>query len=156
MINRLPLLSVISAACLLSLSCGLSGNTPPALLSSYKVEWVDKQVPAEMQAGKDYIISATIKNLGDATWPWTLNGRGRVHISYHWAAQGGNVVVWDGTRSGLPHDIAPGETFTANDIHVTAPKEPGSYQLQLTLVHDPVAWFDQKGAAPLAVPVKVN
>ena len=145
-------LGLVATAC-----SGINSDQAPAPLSSYKVEWVNNQIPTEMEAGKDYKVTVTLKNTSEVTWPWTLNGRGRVHISYHWLpTDGDKPIVWDGVRSGLPHDIAPGETFTTNEVQVVAPQTPGFYRLQLTLVHENVGWFEQKGASTLIVPVKIN
>lgn len=135
-----------------------AGGALPA--SAYKVEWIDNQIPSEMQAGKDQTITVTFKNAGDAAWPSKATGPAyinQVSVCYHWFLAKGNApVVWDGIRSPLPHDIAAGETITLNNVHVIAPKDPGSYRLAVTLVHDGVGWFDVKGASPLIVPVSVR
>lgn len=132
----------------------------PLPASAYRIEWLSNQIPAEMAAGKDQTISVTFKNAGDAAWPSKATGPGylnQVSVSYHWLAEKGtDPVVWDGIRSPLPHDAAAGETIAMNNIHVTAPNNPGSYRLAVTLVHDGVGWFDLRGALPLMAPVSVR
>lgn len=122
----------------------------PVTESAYKVEWVDKQIPATMSAGKEQNVMVTLKNLSDESWPSKA-----IAISYHFYKEDKMVDKYDGARTSLPHDIAPGEQFTVNSVRVVAPKVPGAYQLQITLVHENVAWFEGKGAKTLLVPVKV-
>jgi hypothetical protein len=98
----------------------------------------------------------TLRNTGDQAWPASI-----VNLSYHWYrveadGQRRQVDAWDGLRTPLPHDIAPGQTLTADDVCVLAPSEPGSYVLQLTLVHENVTWFESKGAKTVEVPVTVQ
>lgn len=129
-------------------------------LSAYKVEWVSHQIPSEMQAGKDYGVAATLKNSGEQAWPSKGIGdqlANQVSVAYHWlSGQGDKVVVFDGERTPLPHDVAAGDTVTVNSIRVVAPNAPGSYRLQLTLVHEMVAWFEQQGANTVTVPITVK
>lgn len=136
-----------------------AGAPTPLAPSAYRVEWVSNQIPSEMPAGKEQKISVTIKNAGDGTWPSKGAGGGplnQVLIAYHWLpSQGDKPIVWDGVRTALPHDIAPGETFTAQ-VTVVPPKDPGYYRLQVTLVQEGVIWFEGKGASTLTVPVTVR
>jgi hypothetical protein len=124
--------------------------TPKALPESgYKLQWVNVQAPTEMLPGREYSVSATIKNAGDQTWPSKGTGGGPVNqvlVSYHWLpAQGEKAIVWEGVRTALPNDVSPGQTITMNNIRIVAPAEAGSYRLQLTLVHEGVTWFEVHG-----------
>jgi len=51
--------------------------------------------------------------------------------------------------------LAPGAS-TALAVQVTAPAQPGDYQLQLDLCQELVSWFEAKGAVQLLAPVKVE
>lgn len=132
----------------------ISASAPaliPMAASAYSVEWSDNQIPTEMPAGNEQKISATIKNTGDGTWR-----NNEVLISYHWLPlQGENAIIYDGERTGFPHNIAPGETV-AVQINILPPKDPGQYRLQLTLVQEGVTWFESKGATTLTAPVTVR
>ncbi len=66
------------------------------------------------------------------------------------------VDKYDGIRSKLPQDVAPNAEVTIDDVRILTPKSPGTYQLQLTLVNENVAWFEAKGAKTLTVPVMVR
>jgi hypothetical protein len=42
------------------------------------------------------------------------------------------------------------------DLPVTVPAEPGSYILELDMVHEGVTWFAQRGSSTLRIPVRVR
>jgi hypothetical protein len=177
--NRSILGLMLSLACLAGFSCGGSNSEPspapgpkpsspaqpaapaaaPVPLASYKVDWVSNQIPSELRASQDHSFTVTLKNAGPVPWPSKGTGGtaiNQVSIAYHWfSAQGGKPVIFEGHRTPLPHDIAPGETFTANNVVVTTPG-PGLYRLQLTLVHEGVTWFEEQGANTLTIPVSVR
>ena len=58
-------------------------------------------------------------------------------------------------RGDFLRPVAPGDS-AAITVAVTAPAEPGSYRLQLDLVQEMVAWFEDKGAPRLVIPVRVT
>lgn len=144
-----------------------SASPPPAArrtytpLSDYKVEWVNHMIPTEMRAGAPHVVTVTVRNAGTSTWP----SKGEpdnpkanlVTVSYHWLpAQGDRPVVFDGARTLFSRDIGAGEAVTLNNVQVIGPPTAGSYRLQLSLVHELVAWFENKGAQTLTVPVTVR
>jgi hypothetical protein len=131
----------------------------PLPISGYSVAWLDHKVPDTMESGKEYELIVTIRNTGNVNWPSKGTDGGvvnRVSISYHWlAANEEKIVGFEGHRTLLPHDIAPGESITMEKVVVTTP-DTGFYRLQLTLVHEGVTWFEQQGAKTLIVPITVN
>jgi hypothetical protein len=66
----------------------------------------------------------------------------------------GRVVVFGGLRTPLPHDVQPGETVTLN-AKIQAPDRAGKFTLRVTMVKESVAWFEDRGAQPLDIPVEV-
>lgn len=72
-----------------------------------------------------------------------------------WLSRRGQLVVMGGRRTVLPHDVQPGETVTLNAA-IQAPDQPGDYTLRVTMVKESVAWFENRGAQPLDLPVKVT
>ena len=104
------------------------------------------------RAAVTVIARVTLENAGTATWRTTELGG--VRASYHWLDRLDNPIVWDGTRTRLPHDVAPGETLEL-ELAVTAPRPPGSYRLAFDLVEEHRFWFAEVGAVPLAVDVEV-
>lgn len=106
---------------------------------SYRVEWVEAHVPETVAPNVRIAIPVTLRNDGDRVWPAS-----QVFVSYHWF-RGGRLVVWDGERTPLPRDLRVGGR-AAVSVRVATPAEPGSYVLQLTLVHEHVTWLEHRGA----------
>jgi cell division septation protein DedD len=77
-----------------------------------------------------------------------------VNLAYHWLDQKGRMVVFDGERTPLPHDLKPGESVTLKAL-IQPPEKAGSYTLEITLVQEGVAWFPEKGGGKLSIPVEV-
>lgn len=177
MINRVTLSLILGCFCLVGYACTTPETTkpsansnapatqrpaapaaPPAAISAFGVEWISNQIPSEMQANKQYTVTITLKNPTSATWPARGTAQpGSVDVAYHWLpAQGDKPVVFEGERTGLPHDIAPGESITLSNVLVVPPPNPGAYRLQMTLVQETISWFEGVGAKPLTVPVTVR
>jgi hypothetical protein len=114
--------------------------------------------PALWRAGAVSSVPVEVRNLGDAAWSAAgqaaSGGALRVAVSYHWLGLGGPPGVFEGRRTPLPHDLAPGDAV-ALAAAVEAPAAPGRYRLCLTLVQEGVAWFDQVGAGAAVAPVEV-
>ncbi|TMC78437.1 MAG: hypothetical protein E6J09_04745, partial [Chloroflexi bacterium] len=62
--------------------------------------------PAQVQAGSAFVVALTLENIG--TDPWTTTGPQPINASYHWIDGAGTTVVWDGARTPLGGDVAPG------------------------------------------------
>jgi hypothetical protein len=83
-----------------------------------------------------------VENAGSVAW---RSGREEgVQLSYHWLDELGNPIVWDGLRTPLPGEAAPGERVRA-ELRVRAPIPPGRYRLALDLVDEGRAWFAELG-----------
>ncbi|MFN2520942.1 MAG: SpoIID/LytB domain-containing protein [Candidatus Limnocylindria bacterium] len=93
--------------------------------------------PATLGAGTVTIVPVTLMNAG--TEAWEPGGATPVNLSYHWYDAAGNVIVWDGVRTGLASAVAPGASVTVN-ASVTAPA-PGGYLLRFAVVREGVAWL---------------
>ena len=102
-------------------------------------------------------IPVTVKNTSTETWPATPDptGAGWVRLAYHWLDNTGKVVVYDGLRTELPYDLAPGEAVTLN-AKIQAPAQEGDFMLRLSMVQEGVAWFEDRGAQPLDIPVTLT
>lgn len=109
--------------------------------------------PEAAPRGETFTVSLEVTNTSSFTWP--AAGPTPVRASYHWSDAGGRIVIWDGVRTSLPTDVAPGATVTL-EVAVLAPPLEGSHLLRLDLVQDGVAWFSDRGVAPAPVPVLLN
>ena len=116
---------------------------------AYRVEWEEAHIPEEVAAHVKIAIPVTLRNSGNRVWPAS-----QVFVSYHWVRDD-RPVVWDGERTALPRDLRAGAR-AALSVRAATPPEPGSYLLQLTLVHELVTWFENKGANMIIRPVVVR
>jgi hypothetical protein len=116
---------------------------------AYRVEWEEAHIPDDMAASAKIAVPMTLRNNGDRAWPAS-----QVFVSYHWFRDD-RLVVWDGKRTAFPRDLRPGSRAGLS-VRVATPNEPGSYVLMMTLVHEQVTWFEQKGAATVVRSVAVR
>ncbi|MBI2323912.1 MAG: N-acetylmuramoyl-L-alanine amidase [Chloroflexi bacterium] len=110
-------------------------------------------VSALAQSGGLAAVPFTITNKSNFTW--SPAGPNPVTLSYHWLNANGQVVVWDGKRTRLSADVAPGQSAPLM-AQVAFPATEGTYRLRWDLVHEGIAWFSSKGVAPLEQVVVVG
>ena len=95
----------------------------------------------EVRRGADGLMTLAVTNSGEETWG--AYGRQPVHISHHWLAGDGSIVMFDGLRTSLPYDLPPGQSLRL-DCFFRAPDIAGEAELVWTLVQEEVAWFDDR------------
>ena len=167
---RSPLAADVAPGATASVTASIVIPQPPATyllrlaLVKEGVAWLAPSAPYPVQAkaayvaafgaaaaplfltGGTYAISVPVTNSG--TVAWNATGANLVDLSYHWHDANGNTVVWDGTRTALAGDVAPGASTTVT-ARVTAPSAAGTYILSFDLVREGVSWFQFLGSAPL-------
>ena len=100
--------------------------------------------------GEHRATSVRVTNAGMKTWV-----RGEAfHLAYHWYDLG-QKSVWDGVRTDLPKNVAPGESVVLR-AKIEAPRREGRYLLVWDMVHEHTAWFSGQGVEPAAVPTTVS
>ncbi len=104
----------------------------------YRLEWLGGEPPAEWRAHRLLRVPARVRNTSPAPWP--ARGATRVALAYHWLDSAGQPVVYEGLRTALPHDVAPGETVEV-ELEIATPKKPGEYILELDALRERLAWF---------------
>ena len=119
---------------------------------AFNATWGGVQVPALLNS-TTYTVNVPISNSGVAAWNAT--GANPVDLSYHWTNAAGQIVVWEGVRTLLAADVAPGASTTVAAT-VTTPAATGSYTLTFDLVREGVAWFASLGALPLKITTSVS
>lgn len=111
--------------------------------------------PEGMRCGSQIRLAILLSNRGNRILASHLPSP--VHLSYHWKSltgQGGDLH--DGKRTGLPYPVLPGEELGL-EVQVGTPEKAGIYVLQLTLVQEDVAWFEQHCASlPLECRVSIE
>lgn len=131
--------------------------------SAFQLEWVKWEVPAVLAAGQRVPAAVTVRNTGTTTWPdpeaagADPPGACAVRLSHRWWNENKAAIVKDYYEHiDLTTPINSKEEVTIT-FQVTAPLEPGAYQLQSDLVQQFVAWFESTGATVLLlVPVRVQ
>jgi GT2 family glycosyltransferase len=124
----------------------------------WQAQLVVLNVPNVLEAGKAGAATATITNVGQSRWVAATkesDWRGSVRLSYHWYSDTGKIVQWEGERTELPHDLGPSDSATI-EMRIFAPFQAGTYDLEVGLVAEGVAWFDQKGNAGVRSRVEVK
>ena len=104
-------------------------------------------------AGGTYTVNVPVTNTGTATW--NAAGPNPITLSYHWHNAAGSTVVWDGIRTPLAADVAPGATAVIA-ARVTAPAAGAGYTLTFDMVREGVNWFQFLGGTPVRVPTNVE
>jgi hypothetical protein len=148
--------TVIVFAMIAAVTVSAGGHANPQVVvdkswpdQAYRVEWLEAHIPEEVAANVKIAIPVTVRNNGNRVWPAS-----QVFVAYHWLRDD-RLVVWDGERTRFPRDLRAGGR-AALSVRAATPPEPGSYVLQLTLVHELVAWFENKGADTIIRPVVVR
>ena len=154
-------LSLFRAALLLLVllaffGCGGDGSSELPLVG-FKVEFGKHEIPTEMMVGQTVSADVTFKNASSKTWPSKpdAGGRNAVNLSYHWLDCKRQMVVLDGLRTPLSHDLKPGESVTLRAA-IRAPEKPGEYLLHVTLVQEAVAWFSDRDGGHVLISVSVK
>ncbi|MDP9245524.1 MAG: N-acetylmuramoyl-L-alanine amidase, partial [Chloroflexota bacterium] len=104
-------------------------------------------------SGAAATVPIALTNTGN--FIWNAAGATPVHLGYHWVNAAGTTVVWDGTRSNLAADVAPGASQTVQ-AQISFPTAPGTYTLKWDLVQEGVAWFSGKNVPTFNQTVTVN
>ena len=103
-----------------------------ALGASIDVYWAESKV-----------VPVVVTNTGNL--PWTAAGANPVNLAYHIFDAAGRTVVWDGARTSIGTDMAPGQTRTLS-LAFTAPASTGTYTLAIELVREGAGWFSGEGS----------
>ena len=98
------------------------------------------QIPPvpQMSLGQSATIPVTVTNTGQSIFP-TLTST-PVDLGYHVYDATGKTVLWDGARTKLPADLAPGQSVTLQAV-IPPPVDAGTYRIAFDLVQEGVSWF---------------
>jgi hypothetical protein len=118
----------------------------------FTIAWTNHQIPPKMKRGETVLVPVAVKNVGKEPIPAKFLG-----VCYHWvdAADPKKYVVYDGVRTQVTKDMAPGDTFETN-AKVKAPDQQGRYVLVVDMVRDWFAWFGDRGAPTVRAEVQVE
>ena len=116
---------------------------------AYDVEIECLDDAPRMVSGRLSELSMKVRNRGNERFPWG-SWSPPVRASYHWLTPTREPVIWDGQRTLLTHDLAPGDAAIV-PLLIAPPAEPGSYLLEVDLVHEGVRWFGCGTVVPVSV-----
>jgi SAM-dependent methyltransferase len=97
-------------------------------------------------------IAVTVQNGSPVLWQY--EPRQPIMLGNHWCDETGRIIRLDDGRAMVPNRLAPGEKVDLA-LDIRTPPAPGSYALELDLVQEGVAWFKDKGAQTLQLPVEI-
>jgi hypothetical protein len=128
-------------------------QSPRTLRASIELE--EAWQPA-VEPGAIFVVRLKIANTGDTLW---FGGhymrRGAVMLGIKLLDAGGKIVDEFHGDPALPRAMAPGEEASMIIEHA-APAKAGSYSIKIDLVDQHICWFEDRGSAPLFLPLKVN
>ncbi len=135
----------------------------PAIAARFRAEsdrtWYTAEIEVAPQvltlsASDIATVPVTITNTSVRTWP--ADGSTLVSVSYHWlSATASDMIIFDGLRTRLPADLAPGEQVPL-ELRVKAPAQAGAYRLQIDLIQEKVTWFSARGASTAMLAARVT
>ena len=106
--------------------------------------------------GEERNLTVLVRNISQVTWPSVSadDGQYLITVRSRWRTIDGKIEnVSDGTR--VFYGLDPGDVAGIT-LPVTAPRDPGNYQLEIDVVQEGVTWFSDKGSKPLAASVSVG
>ena len=140
-----------------------SQNSEPGPLpeDAYKAELAFIDPPAKLRVGQPTIVQIKIKNNSSVLW-WARGGKtnnrndNKFYIAAgdRWLKSDGSLLTDMDGRIGIGKDLNPGEE-TVVSLSVTAPKDPGDYELEIDVLQETVTWFRDKGSPTIKTKVKV-
>jgi tRNA (mo5U34)-methyltransferase len=106
--------------------------------------------PAVLRPGEKIAGKLRATNSGHARWPAVGEPatKGIVRLGAHLLHANEEELNWDGGRSILPRDLAPGATAELEFVF-RAPEQPGDYIIEFDMVAEHVTWFEDFGTGVL-------
>ena len=108
----------------------------------------------EANPSKTIFIPVSVTNKSTATWD-SKDKDHPVFISYHLLNAKGELVEHDNIRTSFNKRIGTDESVKV-DLMVDAPSRKGEYFLEVDMVKEKVAWFENKGSKTICIPLSIN
>ncbi|MGV0027880.1 hypothetical protein [Phormidesmis priestleyi] len=135
----------------------LSAIVLPVVVSADSVQFsqhfFNVQAPAQMRVRESAPFIAAVGNPN--SFPWlSRDTPNPVTFASRWFNADGSLLKEE-VRQHVFYDVVPtgGMIFRGT---LTAPDRPGNYQVRLTMVQEGVTWFDDRGAIPKEIPIRVT
>jgi predicted O-methyltransferase YrrM len=133
-----------------------SGQSAPMPTEAFRASVELLRAPRRLPPGGTGSARVRVRNTSPEVWPMRgTDGWYQVSVGGSWRASGGGELAGPESRSALQADLAPGEEQTV-ELDVMAPQAPGVYVLEVDLVQEGVAWFQDHGTSPARATVRVG
>lgn len=120
----------------------------------YRARLNGAALPSQVEREAQFYVPVELLNASNAVFPGKDSLMPRlIYLAYHWYDAHGAPVIYDGLRTPLPCDLAPGASARL-DALVVAPSEAGDYVFEWDLVDEDVTWFS--AFARVATPQRVR
>ena len=140
-----------------------SEPTEPGALpsSAFKAQITLIDPPIKLRAGQKETVRVKVKNASDVQW-WSRGARVNTRpdnkfymaVGNRWLKADGSLLTNMDGRYGIGANLAPGEEAEI-PLAITAPKDPGEYTLDVDVIQEGVAWFNDKGSPTAKVKITV-
>ncbi|MDY7004062.1 MAG: tetratricopeptide repeat protein [Cyanobacteriota bacterium] len=127
-------------------------NAEPLIDAAFKAQITAPETLAAAP-GEKVEIEVTVKNISSEIWP--AGYISQIKLGNHWLDENGEKIQNDDGRTALPQLLKPTESIKL-PLTITIPETPGNYLLELDMVQEGVAWFEDKGSQTTRVKVEVN
>jgi LPS sulfotransferase NodH len=118
--------------------------------AAYRARIDPLQPTIELAPGERREVFVRVRNDGEERWAARLEESPQIRLAYRWLNPDQSVHTAEGHRSAFPRMVGPGESILA-PLLVEAPVEPGSYLLEVDVVHEHTRWFDCASRLPARV-----
>jgi len=137
-----------------ALSRPIPHTLPP---KAFRVEFISHTLPKEVFSGSTIEVKVKFKNASEYDWPSLGEPLGQaVGIGYHLRDRYGKMIKFDNNpRAYLEKVLGPNEAVEL-PLKIQLPAKPGKYIVELAMLQEKVAWFEELGAKTLAVLIKVK
>jgi SAM-dependent methyltransferase len=134
---------------------GRFDSRSPGLLAA-RIVAAEGQRALAGKAGAKLLLPVRVRNEGDTTWLHQKDvAGGYVALGGHLFDAERRLLARGFCRALLPRDVAPGEQI-ALELPLPLPERLGRYVVQLDMVDEFVAWFEQVGSKPLELELAVD
>lgn len=111
---------------------------------AFDASWVS--VPAALSGAAREAMSVDITLTNSGTTAWSAGGADPVRVSYHLFNSDGTLLTWDGARTPLVADVAPGSSVKASPVLYVPDRSGGSFRVEWDLVREGTTWLSGTGA----------
>lgn len=112
---------------------------PVTILRGPSFSLESAESPGWTLAGRQRKLSLKIRNTGGRPW---RPGQG-LSVAAHWKTPEGQKKIFDGIRTRIPREVAPGKSLTIHAL-VEIPPEAGRWLLRWDMVREGRYWFSEK------------